>query len=395
MKLLRPGTREWSDINPDLSTTSEEVIKVLKSESEKAANDLKDMLLSSLQMQNLCGLAGSGTSLGVVAGPSMSDLWNRAAKNEQSVIHEQVTAVAALINFNLTVEYPNIEEFLSLCDSYLEFNVNENVKSLIKNFKKKIIEECSFVNDNTDLTGHEAFIHRLSRRRIRDTRLKLFTTNYDLCFERASGNLGLVLVDGFSFTQPRSYDPRFFGYDIVRRPRTGEDLGNYLEGVVQLYKLHGSVSWARKASQIIEKLKPDAEEACLIYPAKGKYQQSYIQPHLELMSQYLMSLREPNTCIIAIGFGFNDDHLSEPLLAAVKSNSHLRLIVVDFKAEQNVNSGSGSAYWQKLKELALQGEDVWFVNASFQDFSKFIPDLRSLSKADRLAKDIRSLAGGN
>jgi hypothetical protein len=28
----------------------------------------------------------------------------------------------------------------------------------------------------------------------------------------------------------------------VRRPKTGEDLGNYLEGVIQLYKLHGSVT---------------------------------------------------------------------------------------------------------------------------------------------------------
>ena len=124
----------------------------------------------------------------------------------------------------------------------------------------------------------------------------------------------MIVVDGFSFTQPRKYDPRFFNYDIVRRPHTNEDQGSYLEGIFQIYKLHGSVNWARnKDGSIEEKQNPTSEEACLIYPAKGKYQQSFLQPHLELMSQYLVALREPNTCLIVTGFGFNDNHLSEPI----------------------------------------------------------------------------------
>jgi hypothetical protein len=182
----------------------------------------------------------------------------------------------------------------------------------------------------------------------------------------------------------------------VRRPKTGEDLGNYLEGVIQLYKLHGSVTWAKNGSQIAEKLKPNSDEACLIYPAKGKYQQSYIQPHLELISQYFSNLRESNTCLIVTGFGFNDDHLSEPILSAVKSNPHLRLIIADYYAEENWNgSNDSSPYWKKFKDLAIQGEDIWFVNTSFEDFAQLIPDLRSLNKAERLAKDIQSLIGGH
>jgi hypothetical protein len=249
------------------------------------------------------------------------------------------------------------------------------------------------------LEGHRTFLHRLSRRRVRDPRLKIFTSNYDLCFERAASLQSLIANDGFSYTQPRIFDPRFFGYDIVRRSSTNTEHGDYLEGVFHLLKLHGSVNWARTSyGSIEEKDNPEPSEACLVYPAKGKYQLSYIQPHLELISQYLTSLREPNTCLIVIGFGFNDDHLAEPILAAVKTNPRLRLIVADFKAEDSIErpSKETSGYWKELKTLANNGEDIWLINSSFKDFASLIPDLRSLTSAQQLEKVIkRSLGGAN
>jgi hypothetical protein len=132
----------------------------------------------------------------------------------------------------------------------------------------------------------------------------------------------------------------------------------------------------------------------MIYPAKGKYQQSYIQPHLELMSQYLASLREPNTCLVVVGFGFNDDHLSEPILAAVKSNPHLRMIIVNRSAEGNTQEGEeNNRYWKELFQLANQGEDVWLINATFGEFAERIPDLKSLTAAERLSRDIQQITG--
>lgn len=205
----------------------------------------------------------------------------------------------------------------------------------------------------------------------------------------------MVVLDGFSFTQPRQFDPRFFLYDIVRRPTIGDEVGTPLEGVFHIYKLHGSVNWARKAEGEIEiEAKPTPDTVCLIYPAKGKYQQSYVQPHLELVSQYFSVLREPNTCLIVTGFGFNDDHLSEPILAAVRTNPHLRLIVVNPSADDlTARPKENNKYWDALFSLAKQGEDVWLVNANFSDFAEMIPDLKSLTPAQRLTRDIKLLAG--
>jgi len=134
---------------------------------------------------------------------------------------------------------------------------------------------------------------------------------------------------------------------------------------------------------------PAPAEACLIYPATGKYQQSFVQPHLESMAQYLAAVREPNTCLLVVGFGFNDDHLAEPLLAAVQSNPHLRLIVADPGAESNATNGN--RYWKRFFELSDRGEDVWFINASFADFAQMVPDLKSLTPADALMKAIKGL----
>lgn len=386
LKFKAPASDEWYALPVDGQDKDQQ-------EKTKAARDtLKETLLTSLQMQYIVVLAGLGTSLGPVGGPSMKDLWDAAIGKPPN---QDAIRTAKTINYDLKTLTPNIEEFLSKSEAYLQITDDTDVKSFVNSCKKVILEMCSTFLNVGKLEAHKAFLHRLSRRRVRDPRLKVFTTNYDLCFEQAASALGGVVIDGFSFTPPRHYDPRYYGYDIIRRPRASEDQGNYLEGVFLLYKLHGSVNWARSANGLIqEKANPSPDEACLIYPARGKYQQSFLQPHLESISQYLAALREPNTCLIAIGFGFNDDHLSEPLLAAVRSNPHLRLIIANPGiTDQESKGGNVNRYWQDFFTLAKEGEDVWFINASFQDFAKLVPDLKSLTPADRLMKTIQSITG--
>lgn len=372
-----PGSDNWQALvaeNADDKDRQEEV--------RKAKGELKNTLLASLQMQHLVVLAGSGCSLSA-GGPSMLDLWNHAVGEEPK---EDAQGTATKAHHDLVDK--DIEAFLSKIEAFLQVNPDEAVSNFLNSSKQVILELCTKFLDPNKLNDHKTFLHRLSRRRVRDPRLKVFTTNYDLCFERAAAALGSVVLDGFSFTATRRYDPRFFGYDIIRRPRGGDDLGQYLEGVFLLYKLHGSVNWARDQDGTIwEKEEPTPAEACLIYPARGKYQQSFVQPHLESMAQYLGAIREPNSCLLTVGFGFNDDHLAEPLVGAVQSNPHLRVIVVDPGA--CVNEANGNSHWRRLFDLSRRGEDVWFINAKFGEFVQIVPDLKSLTPADTLMKAIR------
>jgi len=406
LMFLGPDTGDWKELKPDVpaGTDPAEEQKILAA-AKAAKDELKTFLLSSLQMQHVAVLAGSGTSLGpITKGPSMWTLWdycvnaNPGTGTTARTVKSEAAKVIADIRYDVAVEKENIEALLSRCDAFLQVETSVEVAAFITASKKVILEKCSeFIDpaDTNQLAAHRTFLHRLSRRRVRDSRLKLFTTNYDLCFETAAGRQGLVVLDGFSFTQPRQFDPRFFLYDIVRRPSTGDEIGTPLEGVFHLYKLHGSVNWSRKGENEIEvEANPTPESACLIYPAKGKYQQSYVQPHLELVSQYFSVLREPNTCLIVTGFGFNDDHLSEPILAAVRTNPHLRLIIVNPSADDlTARPKEKNKYWETLFGLAKQGEDVWLINANFGDFAELIPDLKSLTPAQRLTRDIKLVTG--
>jgi hypothetical protein len=379
-----PRSSEWQP----LASTSEDDDSARQA-SRKNKEELHSTLLASLQMQHLVVLSGSGCSLGA-GGPSMTDLWNEVVGDIFPT--DDAENAAKAVGHDISIE--NVEILLSRIEASLQLNSDKALETFLSDSKKKILTKCSaFLGDTKDtLEAHRTFIHRLSRRRARDHRLKVFTTNYDLCFERAAGELGAVALDGFSFTAPRRFDPRFYDYDIVRRARNGDESASYLEGVFLLYKLHGSVNWARKGADnsIYEELSPKPEEACLIYPAAGKYQQSFTQPHLESMAQYLAAVREPNTCVIVAGFGFNDDHLSTPLLSAVSSNPHLRLIVVDPAAEKNLNGGN--AHWKRMGELNQNGDDIWFIAANFGQFATLIPDLKSLTPADALTKAIQGIA---
>lgn len=399
-----PETCDWKDLKPEDSSLEmgEEKWHEALAAASSAREHLKAVLLSSLQMRHIVSLAGSGSSLGSVKGPSMTALWNYCvnvnpdAENEKKKISPQAQSVIKKIGYDLQSLNENIESLLSLCDAYTQINNDVEVEKFVVDSKAIILEKCSAFLDGANesqLNSHRTFLHRLSRRRARDPRMKLFTTNYDLCFEMAAGKQGLVVLDGFSFTQPRQFDPRYFLYDIIRRPSVGDESATPLEGVFHLYKLHGSVNWGQSQSGNIEiELNPEPRSACLIYPAKGKYQQSYVQPYLEFISQYFMALREPNTCLIIVGFGFNDDHLSEPIIAAARTNPHLRLIVVNPMIEDMIAGRKKSnRFWDALYELAKQGEDVWLINATFGQFVEMIPDLKSLTPAQQLTRDIRSL----
>lgn len=372
-------------------------------ESDSFENDIKGKLKSALQMPNIMVLAGSGTSLGnVVNGPKMWDLWVSCTTNDMETISQECFIECEYDDKEL--DNQNIETCLSHCEAYLQVSkTKEKTEKFIKNCKEIILDKCRFLSDKEiQLSGHKEFIRKLARRKSKDPRIKLFTTNYDTCFEDAAGLLGITVIDGFSFSIPRIYDARFFDMDIVRRNTTSSSNNiHYLEGVFQLYKLHGSTNWSRdkNSSYIIRQVENVmAEDSCMIFPAKGKYQQSYLQPHLELIARFSQSLREPNTCLIIAGFGFNDDHLSEPILSAILSNPHLKIIIVSPSIEDDFRKPASetSKYWKIFKKIAddRKNDEIFFINCDFQQLSYFIPDLTALSPAENLHENMKKLFGG-
>lgn len=347
---------------------------------QEGKKKLADLLLTSMQMQHLLVFVGSGASL-CCGYPGMWALYQE---------------VKGLPNFELVrgrLKHPetneNIEDLLSRCDAHLLLREDRKVKEFRLRAIAKVLELCRDRAPLERLEHHKDFLRKLARRRARDSRLKLFTTNYDLCFEAAAGAVSMVPIDGFSFSQPRRFDPRFFEYDIVRRDGVSES-SSFVPGVFHYYKIHGSVDWAVRDGKAEINPGVSADAAGIVYPARAKYQRTFEQPHLEIVAQYLAALRQPNTCLLVIGFGFADDHLTRPILSALETNPHFRMIVADPVAEKRLAQDT-EGNWPQLASLS-QRTDLTFINAKFDELVPLIPDLSALSPAQELARAIQKVA---
>lgn len=390
-----------------------------------AVEKIQRALSEIIRCQNLVVLSGLGTSLCITEGvgdekrkaPTMPDLWRlvRSAYDfDNKGLWEKLLKLVRHGDGN-----ENIEELLSECKIAENFLLDRDLKTL-QNFielaEKEIRSAVNFLNQTDALPVHGAFLQRIARRSTSKGRAKIFTTNYDLCFEHAAKNGRFVVIDGFSPTLPPTFDPVYFAYDIVRRSSDG-DASTFIPNVFQLYKLHGSIDWERTGSEIEKK--HNTAKPLLIYPRSSKYEQAFSQPYLEMMAAFQASLREPNTGLLIVGFGFNDNHIAEPIMSAIRSNLGLKVVIVDPSLVKSIDThkyiqGGGSLediaeddellsdlgsarknpFLKKILQMIDQGDArLTLLNGTFEDVSKGIPDMTAETDLEKHMTRMRVIEG--
>jgi hypothetical protein len=372
---------------------------------------VESALLNTLNATSLLLLAGAGASQSAANpknkpnAPSMDDLWLAVMQAAGENGFKQV-----LSQFPYAAIDRNIEKLLSLCKIHLELYENakedDRTKALITKFIKvaeaAILKRVDFVDSDTTLDPHSEVIRKIGRRGIRKPRAKFFTTNYDLCFEEAARRQRFVIVDGFSHSLDQTFDRSHFDYDVVRR-ESMKETPDYLANVFHLYKLHGSVDWRRVNGEIVRS-RADIGSPALIYPRSSKYQEAFEPPYLDMMGAFQAALREPDAALIVSGFGFNDDHISRPVIAAMEANLSLRLIVCDpifvqsgedLHAGHHVVSDSSAPnneFLARLHALAIAGDArIHLMNGRFSDLAAALPDLIGETDRERHANRVRAL----
>lgn len=393
---------------------------LLQTEVDLSGDDVQEQLapvtsfLNRLvDSENLIVLAGSGTSLSLnsqIVGqpktaPSMWDLWNLCKNADDTLFGLVKNAVrygeTAKTNSNGEV-VEDIELLLSLCDSYIELNTlsrtrQAQLERFLKLAKKVIFDATNFCEKvpNEKWSAHNRFIRTLSKRTPKQKRLKLFTTNYDLAFEHAASNNGVIVIDGFEFSKPSRFNPAWFNYDIVNRTQANEQTGSYLSNLMHLYKLHGSVDWV-KVNGSIRKLTFSEDEDCepvFIYPSSSKYQSSYDSPYIDMMSAFLETLQKPKTSLLCVGFGFNDKHLNNAISMALRTNPEFNLVVAT-KDPFNPDGAFNSSVRTMLTNLMTAGDArTMMVDCSFDDLCSLIPERQKVTPEERVYQAIKELVG--
>ena len=386
-----------------------------------------EALLAALHSTNVVVLLGSGASFSAKnkGGPNAPGMWQlwQAVKNGCGEALFSDIAKSVIGHVPADGE-ENIEALLSLCKMSIELlEVRaekdavfldrarlDQLKEFVATAEREILEQVDFVRSDTELPAHTGFLRKFARRSPEKPRVKLFTTNYDLCIETAGLHLGIVLIDGFSHSAEQRFNRDNFDHDIVRRAASSTK-ADYLDGVFHLYKLHGSVDWRRRSDEVVIRSVDDPSEgrkSVLIYPRSSKYQEAFESPYLDMFAALQAALREPDTTLIVSGFGFADDHISAPIWSAIETNLSLRLVLcdcgfighqklVDEDAQEiDLDLGGQRPYQSKIARLVRQGDTrIAMLNGRFEDLVDALPMISGKTDRQLLQDRLENLREGD
>lgn len=357
-----------------------------------------------IDSENLIVLAGSGTSLTFNCpgqpniAPSMGDLWRICGElntDRFAIVLEAVKYSDVAGRWPDDTEKKDIELLLSLCDSYislqcLAMDAQENVETFLRAAKDAILESTSFVDTvQPDYwSAHNAFVSVLGRRSPKQKRLKLFTTNYDLAFETAASNTGMIVIDGFDFSNPSRFNPAWFHYDIVNRSQASEKGGTYLPNILHLYKIHGSVDWVRSAHGVLKRRSENDRtgDPVFIYPSSTKYQRSYDTPYLDMMAAFLEALQKPKTALLCVGFGFNDKHINNAITMALRTNPEIMIMAATKDPFSTGGSFNSEIRNQFMNAISSGDSRIAIADCTFDVFASLLPNRHKPSPEEALLK---------
>lgn len=167
----------------------------------------------------------------------------------------------------------------------------------------------------------------------KDEIIEVFTTNYDLIFERALETLEIPFFDGFI----GAYKP-FFCQESVENITK---LSTMPFEWIRLWKLHGSLGWfweevenRYKVIRLGSNSKELNNNELVIYPSKDKYQSSRKQPFISYFDRLKSHLSYNEGMFIISGYSFGDEHINDIFFDALRKNQRLHIIVLLFKDDE-------------------------------------------------------------
>ncbi len=189
-------------------------------------------------------------------------------------------------------------------DEFETLRLNDQVKKFIRYICLNGIENTQYLKPLLEFSSNQ--------------QLDVFTTNYDLCLENLCSKYNKKYVDGFD-------GEKWAPFSVYSR----EDHS------LAIYKLHGSINWARnekgryiKLNAISENIRdPITREEfipLIMYPGKKL---SYNEPVFDLLQLLRIKLRETKYCIV-IGYSFKDEHLSRLFKYASEDNKEMVLFLI-------------------------------------------------------------------
>lgn len=212
----------------------------------------------------------------------------------------------------------NIEEILSFLRALISVSTGGDVRGLNEEQLTEIEKAiCKIIVSkiNVQLPDHNTPYHKLAKwiRSIdRKKAVEIYTTNYDLLMEQSLEDMEIPYFDGFVGANKPFFDLRALEDNLIP------------EHWSRLWKIHGSINWCQQDNGIHKKVyraHPNHNnDSHLIYPSHLKYEESRKMPYLALLDQLNRFIRRKSSFLVVSGYSFNDGHLNDVIVSALKAN---------------------------------------------------------------------------
>lgn len=197
----------------------------------------------------------------------------------------------------------------------------------------------------------QSFLLSFASRAASRERLHIFTTNYDRLIERGCDDAGLRIIDRFVGTLTPLFRNTRIELDYHYNPPGIRGEPRFMEGVVRLTKLHGSLDWrfdneTRRihradtpfgAAQAHPSLPASPVDTVMIYPNPAKDVETTQYPYAELFRDFASATCRPNSVIVTYGYGYGDDHINRVLLDMLSVPS-AHLVIIAFALDDRIKA---------------------------------------------------------
>ncbi len=195
----------------------------------------------------------------------------------------------------------------------------------------------------------QSFLLSFTSRAASRERLHVFTSNYDRLIEHGCDLTGLRVIDRFVGALNPVFRSSRVEVDVHYNPPGIRGEPRFMEGVVRLTKLHGSLDWHfnKEGRQIHRKGIPFGAscdhtdvpqqpiDTVMIYPNPAKDVETTQYPYAELFRDFAASICRPNVVVVTYGYGFGDDHINRVLLDMLTISS-THLVIIAYEADPRV-----------------------------------------------------------
>ena len=195
----------------------------------------------------------------------------------------------------------------------------------------------------------QSFLLSFASRAASRERLHVFTTNYDRLIEHGCDLAGLRIIDRFVGALNPIFRASRVEVDVHYNPPGIRGEPRFMEGVVRLTKLHGSLDWHfdKDERRIRRKGIPFGAPAdhtdmpkapvdtVMIYPIPAKDVETTQYPYAELFRDFAAAICRPNAVVVTYGYGFGDDHVNRVLLDMLTIPS-THLVIIAYGADDRL-----------------------------------------------------------